>query len=184
MPLRPAQRFALTIPPVRRAVEAIPAVSGDAVFSESYQADLYASMISNKISETEGSFTGSPRRQALSGSPGRTRGGTLQHAGDPGPVDDLDPDEELIILGTMLPSRSRLTSELKRYGPSDLQVGEAKVSWAGVYAPTPTDRASPAILGSRRRADNSGLSAYPLPAETHKCTALGVIYLQSRRSTY
>ena len=37
------------------------------------------------------------------------------------------------------------------------------------------DRASPSILGPLRRADNSGLSAHPPPAETHKCTAFGLI---------
>src|SRR5207302_8419160 len=45
------------------------------------------------------------------------------------------------------------------------------------------DRALEAILGPRRRADNSGLSAHGPPAETHKCTAFALIYLQNRRST-
>src|SRR5882672_9827983 len=45
------------------------------------------------------------------------------------------------------------------------------------------DRPSGAILGPRRRADNSGLSARRPPAETHRCTALALIYLQNRRST-
>jgi hypothetical protein len=47
----------------------------------------------------------------------------------------------------------------------------------------PPDRASEAILGPRRRADNSGLSAHRPPAETHKRTAFSLIYLQNRRST-
>src|SRR5947207_3484984 len=47
----------------------------------------------------------------------------------------------------------------------------------------PSDRGSPAILGCLRRADNSGLSAHGPPAETHSRTALGLIYLQNRRST-
>src|SRR2546421_676235 len=53
----------------------------------------------------------------------------------------------------------------------------------GVYPSGTPDRASTPILGPRRRADNSGLSAYGLPAETHKCTAFTLIYLQNRRST-
>src|SRR2546423_10780558 len=52
-------------------------------------------------------------------------------------------------------------------------------------------RFTPAVLGSplsgipecSRRADNSGHSAHRPPAETHKRTALSVIYLQNRRST-
>src|SRR5437870_9251646 len=53
-----------------------------------------------------------------------------------------------------------------------------------VYASAPVDRASTAILAARNSAHNSGHSAYRRPAETHKRTALSVIYLQSRRSTY
>src|SRR5207249_504650 len=52
-----------------------------------------------------------------------------------------------------------------------------------VYAPAGADRASLAILGPQRRLDNSGHSARRSPAETHKRTALTVIYLQNRRST-
>ena len=59
----------------------------------------------------------------------------------------------------------------------------AFVSARGVLPSCVPHRASEAILGSRRRADNSGLSAQGPPAETHKCTALGLIYLQNRRST-
>ena len=49
-----------------------------------------------------------------------------------------------------------------------------------VYASGAPDRASTAILGPQNSAHNSGHSAYRRPAETHKCTALGLIYLQSR----
>src|SRR6266550_2062736 len=52
-----------------------------------------------------------------------------------------------------------------------------------VYASAGSDRPSTAILGPRNSAHNSGHSAYRRPAETHKCTALGLIYLQNRRST-
>src|SRR5882757_9490003 len=52
-----------------------------------------------------------------------------------------------------------------------------------VYAPTPPARPSTAILGRQNSAHNSGHSAYRRPAETHKCTALRLIYLQNRRST-
>src|SRR5437763_14201294 len=52
-----------------------------------------------------------------------------------------------------------------------------------VYASGAPDRASTAILGPQNSAHNSGHSACPPPAEMHKCTALGLIYLQSRRST-
>src|SRR6266550_2171303 len=52
-----------------------------------------------------------------------------------------------------------------------------------VYASAGSDRPSTAILAPRNSAHNSGHSAHRRPAETHKCTALGLIYLQNRRST-
>src|SRR6266576_4097625 len=52
-----------------------------------------------------------------------------------------------------------------------------------VYASGAPDRASTAILGPQNSAHNSGHSAYRRPAETHRCTALGLIYVQNRRST-
>src|SRR2546430_765485 len=56
-------------------------------------------------------------------------------------------------------------------------------SGAGVLPSSTPARASPAILDPRNSAHNSGYSAHARPAETHKCTALGLIYLQNRRST-
>ena len=48
----------------------------------------------------------------------------------------------------------------------------------------PPNQASTAILGPRNSAHNSGHSAHARPAEMRKRAALGLIYLQSRRSTY
>src|SRR5260370_2966050 len=66
--------------------------------------------------------------------------------------------------------------------PDELRAWEPVGCGGRVLPPCAPDRASEAILGPRQRADNSGLSARAPPAETHKCTAFGLIYLQSRRS--
>ena len=62
-------------------------------------------------------------------------------------------------------------------------VGAPTRQTQGIYSPPNADRRSTAILGLRNSVHYSGHSACRGTAETHKRTALPVIYLQSRRST-
>src|SRR5438132_9640611 len=66
-----------------------------------------------------------------------------------------------------LPTRGAALSYQDRYSPSGPR-GRARKAFMLQHQPI---RASEAILCPQRRADNSGLSAYRPPAETHKRTA-------------